>query len=160
LTALLVKSVLIHRILHLATAAQLHYFISLIRSKQNAHLARQAIAVQQAHPLLALRPNQVSSGQDSALHHLPVNLYRVKQWQLRAVPPANIRIWVGNPHASIVMQGPHVHQQALHLSHAQLANSQLKALLPVHHVLLGIYVAIKLKQAKLLAYMDSIYIQL
>jgi hypothetical protein len=58
------------------------------------------------------------------------------------------------------MRGRHVHQQALHLSHAQLANSQLKVLLPAHHALLGIYAAIKLKQVKLLVYMASILILL
>jgi hypothetical protein len=58
------------------------------------------------------------------------------------------------------MRGHHAHQQVLHLQHALLANSQLKALLPAHRALLGIYVVIKLKQVKLLVYMGSILILL
>ena len=54
----------------------------------------------------------------------------------------------------------HVHQQVLHQSHAQQANSQLKVLLPVHHVLQGIYVVIKPKPVKPHAFMDSILILL
>lgn len=103
---------------------------------------------------------QAPSGQDNAQHLRLVNLYPAKQWLLRTVPQVYIKIRVGKAHASIVMRGHHVHQQVLHLQHVLLANSQLKALLPAHHVLVGIYAAIKLKPVKLHASMDSILILL
>jgi hypothetical protein len=103
---------------------------------------------------------QAPSGQDSALHLRLVNLYPAKQWLLRTVQQVYIKIRVGRAHASIAMRGHHVHQQVLHLQHALLTNSQLKALLPVHHVRLGIYAAIKLKPVKLLVFMDSTLILL
>jgi hypothetical protein len=103
---------------------------------------------------------QAPSGQDSAQHLQLVNLYPAKQWLLRTVPQVYIKIRLGKAHASIVMRGHRAHQQVLHLQHALLANSQLKALLPAHRALLGIYVVIKLKQVKLLVYMGSILILL
>jgi hypothetical protein len=104
--------------------------------------------------------SQAPSGQDSARHLRLVNLYPAKQWLLRTAPQVYIKIRLARTHASIVMRGHHAHQQVLHLQHALLANSQLKALLPAHRALLGIYAAIKLKLVKLLVYMGSILILL
>jgi hypothetical protein len=128
----------------------------------NAHLAQlvKSVLQLQVHLLHVQQASQAPSGQDSALHHRLVHFYRVKQWQLRAALQVNIKIRLVKPHASIVTRDRHVHQQVLHQSHAQLANFQLKVLLPVHHALQVIYAVIKLKQVKLHAFMDSILILL
>jgi hypothetical protein len=107
-----------------------------------------------------LQALQAPSGQDSAQHLRPVHLFLAKQWQLRAVLQVYIKTRLGKAHASTVMRDRHAHQLVLHLCHAQLAHSQLKALLHAHHVLRDICAAIKLKPVRLLAFMDSTWIPL
>jgi hypothetical protein len=58
------------------------------------------------------------------------------------------------------MRGHLARQQVLYLWLAQLDNSLLRVSLHAHHVLQGIYAAIKHRQVRLLAFMDSILILL